>query len=207
MKITPTRQAETELWQAGHRYVVGIDEVGRGALAGPVTAAAVILPEDCDLPMVADSKLLTHEERHKAAEAIKRTALAIGVGWVANGELDKSGLTWAVTTSGKRALASLGNGIDAVLLDGNHNYLSGAYSSRAIVGADGSCLCVAAASIIAKVARDSYMELLHRTYHLYGFAGHKGYGTKFHRAALAQYGPSPLHRYSYQPVRELSLVG
>jgi len=180
--------------------VAGVDEVGRGCWAGPVTAAAVILTPSVRLPGVHDSKLLTSSQRERVVTHIRRRAVAVGVGWASSAEIDQYGLSWAVATSGQRALANLGQGYDAVILDGNHNYLQAVCTARAIIRADQLSLSVAAASIIAKVARDRYMRRLDRCYPGYGFARHKGYGTAGHVSALDQ-GLSPQHRRLFKPIQ------
>jgi ribonuclease HII len=195
--MKPTRLDELKLWNSGCAKVVGIDEVGRGALAGPVVAAAVILPGKCKLPGVKDSKLLTAPQRQSANELIKKQALAVGLGWVSHDEVDLHGLTWAVKQSAQRALGDMGAAFDAIILDGNHNYFVHDYNSTAIIKADQRSLCVAAASIVAKVARDNYMMLVDQVYPEYQFASNKGYGTALHRQKLAK-GLSPIHRASWQ---------
>ena len=188
------------------RTIVGIDEVGRGAWAGPVTAAAVILPPRMRVPGLADSKLLSPAAREKLNVVIRRKALAVGIGWVSSEELDANGLTWAVRQSGLRALANM-NLTEAdyiVILDGKHNYLRDTHQSQAIVKADGTIMPVAAASVIAKVARDRYMVSVSKRTKDYGFESHKGYGTAFHQAALASLGLSSIHRRSFAPIDLLS---
>lgn len=224
--MIPNRKVEKSFWAQGHQFVAGVDEVGRGALAGPVVAAAVILPSRYLLSSVRDSKLMTPKARQQAAILIKQQAVAVGIGWVSNVEVDKNGLTWAVRQSGERALLEAEtslrcqfnpvdrffrqavikvdiqnsndakrrkNLISAVILDGKHNYLSTTHNSVAVIKADQSILCVAAASVIAKVARDSYMELFAIAYPTYGFSSNKGYGTALHLRAV-QDKVTPLHR-------------
>lgn len=186
----------------GYSVVAGVDEVGRGCLAGPVTAAAVILPPGSRIPGARDSKLLTPLQRHQLASRIKRRALAIGVGWSSPAEIDRHGLTRAVQLSGLRALTNLQAKYDAVILDGNHNYLRQHCYAEAIIKADQTNLSVACASIVAKVARDRYMTLMHRLYPDYGFNQHKGYGTRQHQAALSL-GLTPLHRRLFAPIGKL----
>jgi ribonuclease HII len=197
---------------ASDELVVGIDEVGRGAWAGPVVAGAVILPPRLKVDGLADSKLLTLSQRLRTNRLIRQRALAIGLGWVAAHEVDAHGLTWAVQQSGLRALASLqlaALGSDPattlIILDGNHNYLKATHHATAIIKADATIMPVAAASVVAKVARDRYMAVLARRHPDYGFEHHVGYGTAVHRAALDQFGPTPFHRYSYAPLRRLAL--
>lgn len=195
----PDRSHEAELWGQGYTTVAGVDEVGRGAWAGPLVAAAVVLPQDCDLPDVRDSKLLTKTKRFAAARTIKQAAVAIGVGWATPAEVDQLGLTQALQQAGWRALAALSS-VDAVLLDGQTDFLAPKYQVQTIVRGDQCCLSVAAASIIAKVARDQYMTRIHPLYPQFGFDDNVGYGTKRHQTALAD-GITPLHRRSYKPVR------
>lgn len=194
--MTPTRKVERSFWNDGHKVVAGLDEVGRGALAGPVVAAAVVLPERCRLKGVKDSKQLSAMKRDEASTLIKQQAMAVGIGWVSHEDVDEHGLTWAVRQSGLRALAALEHNVDAVILDGNHNYLKDTHNSHAIIKADQSSLCVASASIIAKVARDNYMGLIDKVHPAYNFASNKGYGTISHRKALKE-SVSPIHRRSF----------
>lgn len=195
-------------WRGLGYVVAGVDEVGRGCLAGPVVAAAVILPAGVKIPGARDSKLLTPAQRKNLSKEIKQAALAIGIGWVRAEEVDEHGLTWAVTQSGRRALENLGVEYSAVLLDGNHNYLKDHCTSRAVIKADNLCLSVACASIVAKVARDRYMQTLHSLHPQYGWDTNAGYATKKHLAAIAL-GLTPYHRRLFAPVKALesSYVG
>jgi ribonuclease HII len=195
----PSRAHEAQLWDDGFQVVAGVDEVGRGSWAGPVVAAAIVLPATCRLRGVRDSKLLSKLQRQNLVRAIKCQAEAIGLGWSTHWEVDHYGLTEAVRRSGQRALAAI-DGVEAVLLDGNHNYLKEDYQAVAIIGADRCCLSVAAASIIAKEARDSYMRAMDRLYPEFGFDSNVGYGTLRHRQRLKS-GPSPIHRRRYAPVK------
>ena len=185
--------------------IVGIDEVGRGAWAGPVTAAAVILPYGLQLPGLDDSKRLTPKRRVTLDRLIRRSATAVGIGWVTPVEVDEFGLSWAVRTSSLRALAML-PAFGQVILDGRHNFLAASHGSVAYVGADATITPVAAASVVAKVARDRYLEVLERRFPGYGLAAHKGYGTPQHRLALSELGVCAVHRRSYRPLRELDRV-
>lgn len=184
---------------------VGVDEVGRGAWAGPVVAAAVVLSHGAVIDGVRDSKLLTRLARERITRDIRRQASAIGLGWVAATEVDEQGLSWAVRESGLRALAALAPSVPSsfeVILDGNHNYLAGLHNSVAIVKADAKIVPVAAASVVAKVARDRYMAMLARRHPGYGFELHKGYGTAVHRRALSELGSCIQHRRSWSPLME-----
>jgi ribonuclease HII len=184
--------------------VVGIDEVGRGAWAGPLLVGAVILsgpaPEG-----VTDSKLLSAKRRVILARSIKSQALAIGLGWVTAAELDSIGLSPALTLAAARAVAALRRPYDLVIIDGSINFLP-ALRTRVLPKADLTVPEVAAASIVAKVARDAYMQRLHLSDPRYGFNQHVGYGTPAHQAALAAFGPGPQHRRCFAPIMELERV-
>ena len=197
---TPTWELVADAVAAG-RVVAGVDEVGRGAWAGPVVAGAVIFTPAASIPGLRDSKLLTPPARRQLDREIRRRAVAVGLGWVSAAEVDGQGLSWAVQASGLRALAALEQAFDLVMLDGKHNYLEGHQPARVAVKADQLIVPVAAASVVAKVARDRYMERLARRYAGYGFEQHKGYGTRAHAEALMQLGASPAHRRSWGPFR------
>jgi ribonuclease HII len=203
-KNGPTWEAVLSYIEQGYA-IVGIDEVGRGAWAGPVVAGAVVLPPHLALAGVNDSKLLRTTMREQLNRTIRNQARAIGLGWVASDEVDTHGLSWAVRESGLRALAACGLNATRpyiVILDGKHNYLQDLHPSETIVRADSLVMPVAAASVVAKVARDRYMAALSRRHPGYGFERHVGYGTAAHRTALAQLGVSPIHRTSYAPIKE-----
>ncbi len=197
-RLRPNRRHEAELWAEGHQLVAGLDEVGRGAWAGPLVAAAVILPQSVRLPGVRDSKLLSRDRRDKLVPRIKRQATAIGVGWASPVEIDQFGLSWALQQAGWRALSALGQ-VDVVLLDGQFDYLAPEYRVKTVIKADRCCLSVAAASIVAKVARDNYMTALHRLHPAFGFDTNVGYGTRHHQRALLD-GLTPQHRRSFAPI-------
>lgn len=205
-KTTPTNKHVNALIKLGYKNIPGVDEVGRGCLAGPVVAAAVILPARLKLSGVTDSKLISPSKRRKLAITIKQSALAIGLGWVNAEQIDKYGLTWAVSQAAKRALADMAMSYDAVLLDGSHNYLGNDCFVQTVIRGDSHSLNIASASIIAKVARDNYMHAQHKIYPQYGFNNHVGYGTRQHLAAL-KYGLSPLHRRLFAPVSIIAAAG
>ena len=192
---------ELELFRLGFRAVVGVDEVGRGPLAGPVTAAAVILDPD-DVPEgLADSKALPAEARHEACSAILLRAQAVGIGFATPDEIDALNIRQATFLAMRRALASLAVVPDYVLVDG-HDLPSlpvPTLPREAIVKGDATCASIAAASIVAKVARDRLMVRHHGHDPRYGFHNHKGYATAEHRDALKRHGPSPFHRRSFAP--------
>lgn len=179
---------------------VGIDEAGRGPLAGPVVAAAVILKPEFQLEGLADSKLLTAIKREKLAKEIRAQALAVGVGICTHREIDEINILRATLLAMERAYAELGLEPTLALVDGNQPP-NLPCKINTIIGGDATVPSISAASIIAKVTRDALMMEADREYPGYGFAQHKGYGTPFHRAKLLELGPSPIHRRSFAPVR------
>lgn len=179
---------------------VGIDEAGRGCWAGPLVAGAVILHRP--IAGLKDSKKLSKKQRELLAGQIEATSV-YGLGWVWPEEIDKYGITWSVKTAMERALNAITAEYDEVIIDGNINYLLEAKNSQAVIKADDTVPAVSAASIIAKVARDSYMEQAALTYPDYGFEKHVGYGTAMHVSALKLSGPCDIHRYSYKPIKAL----
>ena len=182
--------------------IIGIDEVGRGCWAGPLVAGAVILGQD--IAGLADSKALTSARRDTLAAEIHAQALAVGLGWVTPEEVDTIGLTKAVSLAMHRAVDCITIAYDNMIIDGNINYFPENLRAQAIIKADGSIPCVSAASIVAKVARDKYMQTTaHDAYPMYGFASHVGYGTKAHVAMLEKYGVTDIHRKSYKPIQKL----
>lgn len=178
--------------------IIGIDEVGRGCWAGPLVAAAAILTDPIE--GLNDSKKLSKKRRTELAALIHENA-EVGIGWVSPGEVDSLGLTEAVRLAMQRAVDELGITADEVIIDGNYNYLPHIAGSRAEVRADGNIAEVSAASIAAKVARDTYMEQLDEAYLPWQFEKHVGYGTAAHIAALKEYGISDIHRLSYKPIK------
>jgi ribonuclease HII len=183
--------------------VVGIDEVGRGAWAGPVVAAAVVLPFGLQIDRLADSKLITEAVRVQLDRTIRAQAIAVGIGWVASQEVDEHGLSWAVRQSGLRSLEAIEIEFEVILLDGSHNYLADDIRATVTVKGDALITPIAAASVVAKVARDRYMIALAGAYPAYGFEAHKGYGTALHQRALQASGVSSQHRRSYRPLQGL----
>ena len=204
--MQPNLDEELELYAAGYTRVAGIDEVGRGAWAGPVYAAAVVLPlERADLldllAGVRDSKQLSPAQREVLLPRILQVAKAVGIGWASPAEVDEAGIVAATRRAMACAVASLNGQADALLID--HVRLPDvALPQQAFPKADARCLSVAAASIVAKVTRDRLMVALERDYPGYGFASHKGYGTPAHRTALQRLGPSAIHRMSWRPIRQ-----
>ena len=205
---TPSFSEERALQEQGYRLIAGIDESGRGPLAGPVVAAAVILPCQLDTPWLAqvrDSKQLPPARREYLFQHIQETAIAIGVGTVSHDVIDRRGIVSATRLAMKQAIDQLLPPADCLLID--YLRLPGVpIPQKAITNGDILCFSIACASIVAKVTRDRLMRDTDRTYPGYGFAQHKGYGTRQHLACLRQLGPSPVHRRSFRPVKELSCV-
>lgn len=186
---------------AGARVVAGVDEVGMGPLAGPVVAAAVVLPERFELPGLDDSKRLARRTRERLAGQIRAQALAVAVAELSPREIDARGILSAAQEAMRRAIAGLADPPDHALVDGREVPDLGC-AQTAIVGGDGLDASIAAASIVAKVHRDALMRALDALHPGYGFAVHVGYPTPAHLAALQRLGPSPIHRRSFAPVAE-----
>lgn len=189
---------ENELFAYGKKVVAGIDEAGRGPLAGPVVAAAVILPQHFYLPELNDSKRLTKKKRKEQFEYIVETC-DYGIGFGTVEEIDRLNILEATKLAMIRALEHLKTPPDHVLIDALS--LPIAIPQTAIVKGDAVSKSIAAASIVAKVTRDRYMEQLHEVYPMYGFNQHYGYGTKAHLDAIARFGITPEHRKSFEPIR------
>jgi ribonuclease HII len=195
----PSLRLERRCWEAGDQVVCGIDEVGRGAWAGPVTVAAVI-PAPRHLRGVRDSKELTPREREQAAGKVAVWAVAIGIGHASHEECDELGMTAALRAAGRRALtllAAQGYEPDRIILDGKHDYLGLGTRVTTVIKGDAISLAVAAASCVAKVTRDALMHEEAEHYPPYGFESNVGYPAPVHKAALAGYGPSAIHRRSW----------
>ena len=192
---------EREAWSQGFRTVCGVDEAGAGPLMGPVYAAAVILPRECVIEGLNDSKKLTEKKREALYEVITATALAWSVASVSAAEIDATDILSARMKAMQSAIDGLAVKPDMALIDGNRDrgkHAAITTPHRCIVGGDGCSASIAAASILAKVSRDRYVtEVLDKRYPQYQFAKHKGYGTKLHYAMLDQYGPCPEHRLTF----------
>ncbi len=198
---SPTLHFEEEARSLGYGQIAGVDEAGRGPLAGPVVAAAVILPKQgLDFSEIRDSKLLSSAKRHRLSEEIrKRAATAIGI--VEPEVIDRINILEAARYAMSLAIQGLAPSPDYVLIDGPVS-LDLSLPQRPIISGDRLSMSIAAASIVAKVARDDLMQQLHRVYPQYGFDCNKGYPTKNHRQALSTFGPTPVHRKSFHGVRE-----
>jgi ribonuclease HII len=190
---------EREAWSTGARYLCGVDEVGRGPLAGPVVACAVVIEEPLYLEHLDDSKVVSPPRRAELAEVIRSKVVAYALGWATPAEIDRINILAASKVAMGRALASLTVTPNHVFVDAV-NIPRCAYPQAAIIDGDARSASIAAASILAKVFRDRWMDQYHEIYPAYGFAQHKGYSTAEHLAILAKLGPSPIHRRTYAPV-------
>ncbi len=189
-------EIERAVHREGVAVLCGADEAGRGPLAGPVCAAAVILPEGVDLPGLNDSKKLTEKKREALFPLIEEKAVAYGIAFATVEEIEELNILRAALLAMDRAIARLDPRPALALIDGNTTK-GISIPARSIVGGDAKCACIAAASVLAKVTRDRLMYALAEQYPQYGFDKHKGYGTKAHYAALEAFGPSPVHRPSF----------
>ena len=189
-------EIERELHKEGVGPICGVDEAGRGPLAGPVCAAAVILPPEAELSGLNDSKKLSEKKREQLFPEIQRLALAWSVAFASVEEIEERNILGATMLAMNRAISGLSLRPELALIDGNRNREI-QVPSRCVVHGDARCASIAAASILAKVSRDRLMVELAREYPQYGFDRHKGYGTRAHYAALREYGPCPAHRPSF----------
>ena len=188
---------EDRLYNQGFARVGGIDEVGRGPLAGPVAACAMVLPKGLQIPGVNDSKTLTPKRRSELAFIIKEASIGWALGWADAALIDEINILQATYVAMSRAIENLPVAPDALLIDGLKGNWQPDIFCEFIKKGDSLSHSIAAASIVAKVARDEFMIKLHEQYPAYGFDTHKGYGTAAHRQALMIHGPSPLHRLSF----------
>lgn len=198
-------QVESQLWDQGFKLICGIDEVGRGCFAGPVVAGAVIFPCNVILPKgIADSKLLKPRERERLAKEIKAVAQFYSIAEICVSCINRYGIGKATQMAFRKAIKNLSANPDFVIIDAFYVKHLDRKKQKAIKNGDKSSVSIAAASIIAKVYRDKLMKSLHKKYPHYGFAKHKGYGTKFHQEAIGVYGLSKLHRRSFNLRRFLA---
>ncbi len=193
---------ENRLRNNGYKSISGVDEAGRGPLAGPVVAAAVILDKNKQLPGLDDSKKLSNKKRKKLFKKINEKAKAVGIGKVSSNKIDKINIHNASFLAMKRALTDLNIKPDYILVDGNKKISGIQLKQEAVINGDARVNCISAASIIAKVTRDNIIESCHSQFPEYNFKNNKGYGTKEHIKAINKYGPSPVHRYSYKIVNK-----
>jgi ribonuclease HII len=206
---------EEKGYARGFKLIAGLDEAGRGPLAGPVLAAAVVFPRSYQNPDIKDSKLLSANRREQLVAVIKRDAVGWGVGSVEAGAIDRINIFEASLLSMVRAYQALRSSPDYLLIDGDQKIPPALFFSAGIalesiprqgtiIGGDRLCVSISAASILAKVARDALMTELDARYPQYGFANHKGYACAAHLEALRRFGPSPAHRQSFKPVRDMA---
>lgn len=184
------------------KVIVGVDEVGRGAWAGPLVVGAVILSDANVIKNLKDSKVLSKSRRQTLSQIIHDQAVGVGLGWVTSIEVDDLGLTKATTLAINRAIEKLPE-YDEIIIDGHINYLAENVKARCLIDADALLPCVSAASIAAKVARDDYMADLDKKYPGYGFDSNVGYGTAKHRQAIDELGLCPEHRLSFKPLQKV----
>ena len=189
-------EIEDSFYAQGYTVICGVDEAGRGPLAGPVCAAAVILPDHIEIPGLTDSKKLSDKKRRELFPIIKEQAIAYGIGLASEEEIDSVNILQATYLAMERAIAQLEGKADYVLIDGNRAKDFG-LPQRTVVKGDSLSANIAAASVLAKVTRDDLMLELAREYPQYGFEVHKGYGTKRHYEALTEHGMSPVHRRTF----------
>ena len=194
--MTELWSLENEIYDSGVCPLCGVDEAGRGPLAGPVCAAAVILPRGIVIEGLNDSKKLSEKRREALYDEIVRVAIACGVAFASVEEIEEKNILEATFLAMNRAIGKLSVRPALALIDGNRDK-GIAVPSRCVIGGDGKCADIAAASILAKVTRDRYMLEMAESYPQYGFEKHKGYGTAAHYAAIREYGPSPIHRMSF----------
>jgi ribonuclease HII len=195
----PFGEPDREAFERGYRLICGVDEVGRGPLAGPVVAAAVVFPPGTGIPGLGDSKQLTSTARSRLLHPIRSQALGIGLGVADPAEIDRINILQASLSAMRRAVADLAFEPDLLLIDGIHT-ISLPIPQQSLVAGDGRSVAIAAASIVAKEHRDEVMRRYAVSYPGYGFETHKGYPTRSHREALERLGPSPIHRTSFRGV-------
>ena len=206
--IFPDTQLEQELWEKDFKYVVGIDEAGRGPLAGPVCAGAVMINKNSNISeIVRDSKKMSEKKREQAYEYILGNSLAFGVCMISSQLIDRYGIQIAVRMAMEGALkeleSMLGKNAQYLIIDGNNVESIEGYSQLKIKSGDLNHYSISCASILAKVTRDRYMKEISKKYPLYGFEKHVGYGTKLHMEVISKYGICPIHRRSFSPIKEM----
>lgn len=204
-RLRDTAEIERELRSRGFGVIAGVDEVGRGPLAGPVVAAAVILPPDCHIDGAMDSKQLAEEDREELVDLIVQRAVCVRIGAASAREIDQINILRATGLAMQRAVAKLYPAADHLLVDGLPMPELGLERQTAVVGGDAVVHAISCASIIAKVCRDRLMRRLAKRYPHYGWETNKGYSTPEHREALSRHGPTPHHRRSFQPIEQLLL--
>lgn len=193
---------EKTLWEQGYEYIAGVDEAGRGPLAGSVYAAAVILPKGCEIEGLRDSKKLTEKKREVLFDVIKEKAIAYGICAVDSDRIDEINILAATFEAMRGAVDMMDIKPDFIMIDGNRAKGFDDIEHATLIGGDDLSLSIAAASVLAKVSRDRYMQEMAEKYPQYEFDKHKAYGTERHRELIATYGPCPIHRKTFKGVRE-----
>lgn len=204
--VYPDTKLEEKLWEEGYKIVIGIDEAGRGPLAGPVVAAGVVISDIKQvIPTVTDSKKMTEKRRNEAFDQICEISTAYGVGIVSNRDIDRLGIQKAVLEAMSISLEiverKLGNKVDYIIADGKNILDIPKYKMKKITKGDLLHYSISAASVLAKVTRDRIMHEYHTKYPMYGFDTHVGYGTKKHMGAIEEYGICDIHRRSFKPIK------
>jgi ribonuclease HII len=202
-RTVPSLTLERQLWAGGSEVVVGVDEVGRGAWAGPLSVGAAVLPRDRRVYKIRDSKLLTEPERERMYDRVASWCLAWAVGHASQEECDSLGMSAAQKLAARRAMDGLGLVPDEILVDGSWDFVAGGRARRLVKG-DATCLSIAAASILAKVTRDRIMRGEAQHYPVYDFEYNKGYPCPRHKLALKGWGPSAIHRRTWVFMEHLS---
>ncbi len=197
-RIRSIIQKERSFLATNEQWIAGVDEAGRGPLAGPVVSAAVIFPKEIYIPFINDSKKLNKEKRNILFHIIQQKAITCGVGIISPKEIDKINILQATFKTMQMALQNLSNEPDLVLVDGRQKIPNITIRQVPVIKGDSQCFSIAAASILAKVTRDNLMLEYDKKYPQYGFANHKGYGTKTHIEAIRKYGPCEIHRQSFR---------
>lgn len=202
LMILPTKKEEKKLYKKGTYLIAGVDEAGRGPLAGPVVSAAVVMPaKEKVIGGIRDSKMLSEKKREELFPIIMKKAVAVGVGIVSEKEIDRYRILRAALFSMKKAVLNLKKTPEYIFIDGRDIVPDLDISQKSFIQGDKRIYSIASASIIAKVTRDRIMRKYHSKYPQYGFDHHKGYGTKAHFEMLKKYGPCPIHRRSFRPVK------
>lgn len=192
----PNLAVERHMWELGYEVVVGVDEVGRGAWAGPISVGAAVVPANSRVYKIRDSKMLTEKEREALFDRVADWCLAWSVGHASHVECDELGMSAAQRLAARRAIAGLGRRPDRVLLDGNWDFIGGGNTTKIVKG-DATTLSISAASVLAKVTRDRIMRAEAEHYPAFNFEGNKGYPCPIHKSALQAWGPTTLHRRSW----------
>ncbi len=195
-KLSPNLAVERRMWSLGHEVVVGVDEVGRGAWAGPLSVGAAVVPRDSRVYKIRDSKMLTETEREALFDRVSNWCVAWAVGHASHEECDELGMSAAQRLAARRAIDGLGLRPDRVLIDGNWDFVGGGRTSMIVKG-DATTVSISAASVLAKVTRDRIMRSEAANYPAFNFEGNKGYPCPVHKAALQAWGPTTLHRRSW----------